>query len=116
MIYVGSPYTHHSSIVMDERARDVAKYTARLIGQGKLAYSPIAHGHMINGYLKEDPGWEYWKEHDIWMLVRCIQFHVLCLDGWEESVGLKAEIQVASNRLMPIEYIDEKHYSIRSEP
>lgn len=48
----------------------------------------------------------FWLEHDLAILARCDKMIVLQLDGWEDSVGLKAEIDFATGRNIPIEFME----------
>jgi thiol-disulfide isomerase/thioredoxin len=43
------------------------------------------------------PGhWQFWERHARWHLERCDEVVVLMLDGWDESEGVQAEIQIAT--------------------
>ena len=39
--------------------------------------------------------WEFWKRVDTDFLERCDQLVVLCLPGWDKSVGVEAEVSIA---------------------
>lgn len=106
MIYVGSPYSHPQEYEMQVRYEAVLTYCAEMILKKELVYSPIVHNHWINKHLGGNGSWELWKEHDLYMLRHCTKLHVLCLDGYQISVGLNAEIQVANNMCLPIHFID----------
>ncbi len=74
---------------------------------GKLVFSPIAHTHPIAAY--DLPGdWAFWRRYDRAMLQRCDELAVLQLDGWEESIGVQAEIAIAKDLNLPVRFITPK--------
>jgi hypothetical protein len=77
------------------------------MNQGLMVYSPIAHRHP-GALLGLYPiGWEYWKDFDTLILSRCDALFVLMLDGWRESSGVKAEIQIAESRGLLIKLYEQ---------
>jgi hypothetical protein len=77
----------------------------KLILEGKHIFSPITESHMYQQYGDAGHKWDFWEKHDKLMLRKCDELWVLTLPGWEESVGVQAEIQYANQRKMPIKYI-----------
>ncbi len=105
MIYLASPYTHPVPRVQEERFEAVCKHTAQLMREGRHVFSPIAHSHPLTKYGL--PGhWEYWAELDQVWLAACSELWVLKLDGWQDSRGIKAEIEIANELDKPMRYID----------
>ncbi|MCP4786572.1 MAG: DUF1937 family protein [Fuerstiella sp.] len=47
MIYLASPYSHSDANIREKRFRDVCRTAARLMRNGDVVFSPIAHGHPI---------------------------------------------------------------------
>ena len=45
LIFVSSPYSHPDDNVREENYQKVSKYTAELINNGVVAFSPILYGH-----------------------------------------------------------------------
>lgn len=104
MIYLASPYTHDDPKVRAERWIAVCKECARLMSRGIKVFSPIAHTHPIalQG-LRGD--WDFWKSYDSQFLEWCSELWVLMLEGWEDSVGIKEEIELAKCMGKPIQYV-----------
>lgn len=104
LFYIASPRTHPVREVIDDRVAQVHEYTHYLLLQGIHAFSPIVHNHTFSnaGYLTK---WDDWKDFDSQMLARCDALVVLCLDGWEGSVGVSAEIKLADELGIPISYV-----------
>lgn len=103
--YLACPYSHSSKEVMGQRFNIVNKVAAKLIAKGRFIFSPISQSHpMVEYGLSTD--WEYWQEYDNFILSHCSKLIVLCLPGWDTSVGVQAEIQIAKRLDIEIEYID----------
>jgi hypothetical protein len=106
LIYLASPYSHSDPAVKESRFRDVCKVAARLMAEGYYIFSPIAHTHPIAlaGSLPGD--WQYWAGYDREIIKNCKFVLVFRLNGWEESAGVQAEIKLAKELGIPIEYLD----------
>jgi len=107
LIYLATPYSHSDSEVREFRFREVSRYAAILMNMGRYVYSPISHSHPIATYGELPTNWEFWHSHDENMMNYCSELYILCLDGWDESIGVKHEIELANERDMKIEYKDE---------
>ena len=94
MIYLASPYTHVDAAVREERAKLAAIAAGRLmISTGDCVYSPIAHGHAVYESHQELPlNWEFWRGQCFPVLDACSSMAVLMLEGYENSVGINAEV------------------------
>lgn len=103
MIYIASPYIHKDLAVVQDRARAVAKYAAHLMATGQTCYSPITHGHAIQEYLPENlrGDHKFWLTHDFPFLSKCTAYHLLALDGWEDSKGCRWEYETAKAFKLP---------------
>jgi len=104
LIYLCSPYTHPDGAVRQARFEAACRAAATLIRQGKIVFSPIAHSHAICRYgLPLD--WRFWRRHDLALLALCDEVVVLKLDGWQQSVGVRAEIAAARTLGKPVEFL-----------
>ena len=96
LIYLASPYGHDKPAKLRQQRYEAALVVeAAMMRDGLMVYSPIAHRHP--GAVRElyPLGWEYWKSFDSLIITRCDEVHVLRLTGWESSIGVKAEIDLA---------------------
>jgi hypothetical protein len=102
-IYVASPYSHADAAVREERYLSVVRFIAKS-AEDYVLYSPIAHWHLASklGGLPGDS--HFWLKQNLVMLRMARGLWVLCLDGWEESVGVNHEIEVAQTLSMEIRY------------
>lgn len=92
LIYLASPYSSPHPDIREHRFICVCNYAARMIRNGHLVFSPIAHSHPIADIGRLAGNWQYWSRFDFAMLRRCDELWILQLDGWDLSEGIKAEI------------------------
>lgn len=105
LVYLASPYSHPTPAVREARFRAVCQCAAEMMRRGMHVFSPIAHAHPIAAHgLPGD--WEFWQTYDRLMLSRCDELAVLCLPGWRESIGVREEIQIASELGLSARFID----------
>ena len=103
MIYVASPYSHPDAAVRTARYDAARRHAARLVREGRLAYSPIVHSHPL-AELGLPGDWTYWAEHNRHMLAACRELVVLALPGWQESQGVAAEVTMAGELGLPVRF------------
>lgn len=111
MIYVASPYTHPDPKIQQLRFEQVCQATAYLLCQGKLAFSPIVHGHPLTRY-KLPGDWGFWQAFGETLLGLSSEMMILTLDGWKESIGVQAEIKIAERLGKQISYISFEEIQI----
>ena len=105
MIYLVSPYSHPDAIVRERRFRAACRMAARLIRAGEVVFSPVAHGHAISLY-GVPTDWSFWEAHDRRFLEQCDEVVVLMLDGWRDSLGIQAEMELAKELGKPVRYLN----------
>ena len=107
-IYLATPYTHADELVRMERAERVTMKAAALIDEGFAVFSPITHGHAIGDVAPHLPhDWEYWGEVVASYIVDWAdELWILMQDGWAQSVGVLAEIEIASRAGKPIRFLE----------
>ena len=104
MIYLASPYSHPDPHVSRQRFELACRAAAQLIRDGKPTFSPIVHSHpLVRFGLPTD--WEFWQRNDREHMRCCHQVVVLTLEGWRESRGVQAEIDLAIDMDLPIRYL-----------
>jgi len=110
MIYLSSPYSHPDQAVVEARIKTFCKVDEALQRKGLMTVSPLyKHLLFLNGStLPSD--WNYWKCYSRVLLKECDWLFVIKNDGWEESIGVQAEIEFAKERLIPIEYLNPADY------
>lgn len=104
LTYLAGPYSHADRAVRLARFEALNKAAADLIAEGHHVYSPISHTHPIAeaGDLPKD--WQFWEAYDRIFLAMSWRVVVLTLDGWRESKGVTAELAIAREFGIGIEY------------
>lgn len=107
MIYVAAPYTHPDPAVVKQRMLDFAATMAELIRQGEHPVSPLMN-HFLVDYVETDfpLSWDYWREYSYALLSVSKALYVIKMDGWEQSTGVQAEIEMATGLCLPIVYVE----------
>jgi hypothetical protein len=106
MIYLTTPYSSKNPVIMEERFEKASEINARLMNQGLVVYSPIAHCHPLAMKYGLPTNWEFWKHFDEDLIARSEKLLVVKMEGWETSVGVQAEIQYARSIGKPIEFME----------
>ena len=105
MIYLASPYTHANPSVREQRYQAACRATAALIRAGQVVFSPIVHSHPLVAFGLAGT-WETWERIDRAFLERCDEVAVLMLDGWDQSVGVRAELRIAREMGKPVRFLE----------
>lgn len=106
MKYLGQPYAHRSPEVMEQRYDRAAHAAAQLFKAGIHVFAPIVHWHKLAQAYNLPREHEPWMKYDLDMLSRCDGLYILCLEGWQESKGLRDEVEFAVNFQKPVQFIE----------
>ena len=106
LVYLATPYSHGDPAVMQERFEVVNRVAADLMRAGVHIYSPISHTHPIALAGELPRGWDFWEQYDRVILSACCRVIVLRQPGWSESKGVTAEVAIAMEMGLPVEYMD----------
>jgi hypothetical protein len=105
LIYLASPYTVSGTASEEQKQRNFeacARCAHELVKHGYLVYAPILQSRPIEQLCDVGASWEDWKAYDLAIIEKCDEVHVLCIDGWRESVGVLDEIDHALKRGIPV--------------
>ena len=111
LVYLASPYSHPDPTVRDERYQAVCQAVAAMLLAGQSVFSPIVYSHPLTAY-GVPTDWSFWWRYDREMLSRCDRLVVLMLPGWQESVGVQAEIQLAREMDKPVSFLDPEELRV----
>lgn len=106
--YLAAPYNHTDPAVRQHRFERINITAARLMAQGIFILSPISHTHPIALAGALPTGWGFWDAYDTVLITACFGIYVLMLDGWQQSVGVTSEIQIATTQQKPVIYLEER--------
>lgn len=95
MIYLASPYSSPILGIQDQRHAAALDCALVLMKQGHHVFSPIVYGVAMAaaGNLPTDAG--FWHNFNMQFLKHSEALFVLELSGWEQSAGVKVEINAA---------------------
>lgn len=105
LTYLASPYSHKDPAIMERRHELACKAAGVLMLQGEVVFAPIAHSHHIGLHLNKSIDHDFWLRQDFGILAKCSQMIVLMAAGWQESVGVQAEIKFCAERGIPVRYL-----------
>lgn len=105
LIYLATPYTHEDPAICEMRHQIVTEVASGLFSTSHSVFSPISHCHEMARQYSLPTDWTYWQKYNRTMISRCTRLLVLCLEGWRESVGVQAEIKIAEEFGLSVEYV-----------
>jgi len=106
MIYLASVYSLNADEhLMQKRYEFVRGVIAEFLNNGVSVFSPIVHCHEVAKHHHLPKDWSFWKKVDLDYLSSCTDLFVLRMDGWKDSVGIRAEIDFARENGIPVTFI-----------
>jgi len=106
MIYLASPYSHPDPLVRQARYHSAATFVARELWNGLPLFSPICYAHHMANEHNMPLDAASWAPFNEWMISKSYALWVLRIEGWDNSVGVNAEIVLAHSLSIPVEYKD----------
>ena len=108
LIYLASPYTNADDAIREKNYEMVSEIAAVLTAQGYVVFSPISYGHNLIKFKTMPGDWTFWFNFCVTFLLKCDKLVVYKMPGWENSVCVQEEIEIASKHGIPIEFRDVK--------
>lgn len=108
LIYLASPYWHKLASVRRQRFLQVSKMAAYLMQGGRVnVFSPVSHTHPISEFVDDRlvGARDFWLDQDYAVLGSCDELWVYCIDGWNESEGIKREVRYCEERNIRVRFI-----------
>lgn len=116
LIYLASPYSHKSKAIMTLRLVDADMALGRL--QDKYPYAfigPITQSARTVKYMNStDEGFGAWERRGLTYVSRCDELWVLDIPGWQDSVGVQAEIAFAYQLQIPVKVVNHRTYQVKT--
>ncbi len=106
LIYLASPYTNSDKTVVEENYKLVSEIAANLTAEGYVVFSPISYGHNLLHFKEMPSDWEFWFNFCVTFLLKCDKVMVCTMPGWQHSLGVKEEIEIASKFGIPVEFLE----------
>ena len=105
VIYLAGCYTAYHRYVRQIRFHRLTKTSAMMVAKGYVNFSPITQSHEQCLAHQLPHTWKFWRRVDTAILERCDEIWILDDKGWNESVGVTAEIKIAKRLKIPIKMI-----------
>lgn len=106
LTYLACPYSHPDRAVRVARFEAANRAAGALMREGRIVFSPISHTHPIAEASDLPLGWDFWEAFDRAYLAHSRLVVVLTIDGWRESKGVTAELAIAAELGIPVDYLD----------
>lgn len=100
-IFLACPYSHADADVVQSRFSACNEVAAAMVKAGHAVYSQVSMSHPINGCLPElDRAaiGKMWAPVDSFFMEVLEELVVLDLEGWEQSAGIRREIEFFEER------------------
>jgi hypothetical protein len=104
-IYLACPYSNEDEKVRQNRFEQINIIAAHLMRAGNLVFSPISHTHPIAEAGDLPRGWDFWESYDRTFIEWSDVLYIAQFPGYDTSVGIRGEIQIAKSLNRPIVYI-----------
>lgn len=104
-IYLASPYTDKNPLVRQTRYNQVAQTVVQLLNKNIFVYSPIVHCHEIAKRYSLPKDFKFWQNYNYAMLRQAAALHIVKLEGWEDSEGVKSEVRYALEHGIPVAHL-----------
>lgn len=111
-IYLASPYTHQDPNVLKIREKQISEIGYVLMKHGYNLFCPITQSHRLADVAHVVLGHEECMRVDLAFLEKADELFVVKLHGWDESRGVREEIQFAKQHGIPITYINGTDWKI----
>lgn len=118
-VYLASPFSHPEERVQERREQKINAICAHLYLKHKVAIiPPIMISAIIKRELQNQIGTTFkeWEAVDLAYISGCKEVWVACMDGWDRSIGVQAEIKFARSKNLVVRFIDPITLEFVKEP
>lgn len=104
MKYISAPYG--SAENKEERMKVITSHSANCLKRDESIICPLTMGHEFIKHCELPYDSEWWLKWCFDLLKLCDEMDVLCISGWESSVGVSAEKKFAKEYNIKINVIN----------
>lgn len=112
MIYLASAYSNLNPQVVEDRMTAFFDVDIYLASNGMMTVSPLYKTLAAAKNPDMDLSFSYWETYCELLLNMCDSMIIVTSVGWNESIGVKCEIEIARQSHKPIKLIDPKTFKI----
>lgn len=108
MIVVSGPYSHSNPDIKQIRVKAIADACVKLFQNGEMCSSPLLAGlsFIEKSSHKMPDDYAFWQKFCRSYVEKGHKLYVLDLDGWQESSGVKDEIDCAIKNTIPVYLVE----------
>ena len=92
-IYLACPYSDPDPEVRHLRFKSACRKAGELMQEGHVVFSPLSHSVPVADTMSNHLDHDFWLGQDVAFLEWCDEMLVLTLPGWNESKGVRCEIE-----------------------
>ncbi len=85
------------------------RYAAHLLSLQKLVFSPLSHGAQLDSADIPD---SVWYELGLRIMEGCDELYLLALEGWEDSEGVRMELDLAWELDIPVYVVNPDTHEV----
>lgn len=104
-IFVAGPYNTPDESVKEMRMNAIKDYCVAMFREGNSPISALLMGLVYATHAELPTDTDMWRTFSETLLKGCDELHVLMVDGWDQSSGVRSEIEAATKLNIPIKYI-----------
>lgn len=104
-IFVAGPFNDNSEDIKNFRIKTISEYCVKLFNKGDSPISALLMGLSFAKFGNLSTDTNTWITFSETLLKGCDEMHVLCVDGWDKSTGVKIEVEEATRLNIDIIYI-----------
>jgi len=105
IIYIMCPFSHPDAQTRNARFEAANRYAAGLMSEGHIVFSPLSHSVPISRYLGNPNDSDFYVNQDLFWLQYCDKAHVLMLEGWTQSTGIRRELDETVKLNITVKFI-----------
>lgn len=106
LVFVSCPYTGPAEIV-EWRMKKFSEYVAEMETRGQFhAVSTLYNQLVLDRGIALPGDYGFWQSYSHSLILVSSRVDVLKLPGWQDSVGVQDEIEIAKSRNIPVNYIN----------
>lgn len=109
LFYIASPYSHPDPEVQHQRYLDVMQFVAWCLeaqGPTPVPFSPILYCHEMAKRFMLPTDFLFWRAFNRGIIRASVHMTILRLPGWDQSKGVRDEIDFAESSGMIHYYAD----------
>lgn len=106
LTYLAGPYSHRDPEVKQARFEHLSRAAGWLMrNKGWNVFSPISSSHPMHVFGNVPGDWAFWERVDTEYLAISQRIVICTLPGWEDSVGVTAELKIAHTMGLEVLYL-----------